>query len=842
MYCADDHSPETGRHSGVLSTLLKIRHDKKKEADIPMRAAYNKVQAKANIQSKLECHFGVTPSRATPEQMYNAIAMAVQDILSVHRREWTEKRNRSKGKTAYYLCMEFLMGRSLKNHLFNLGVTEAFADCVKDFGFDLNDLFELEPDAGLGNGGLGRLAACFLDAATSLRYPLYGYSIRYDYGIFRQKVVDGWQTELPDFWLPGGEVWLTPRPDEAVTVGFDGEIKDEWNGSRHSVSYSGQHVVTALPYDMMISGYKSGAVGVLRLWSARSPSFDIGLFNQGDYMHAIEESAMAEVISKVLYPSDNHIEGKSLRLRQQYFLVSASIQDIIRKHMERYGTLDNLPDKVAIHINETHPALCIPELMRILLDEHGYEWDTAWSIVTKITAYTNHTVMREALEVWPEDLFSRMLPRIYQIVHEINERICKHLWIYYPGDWAKIASMAIISYGQIRMANLCIACCHTVNGVSTIHSNIIKTSLFADYARTFPEKFTNVTNGIAHRRWLAESNPQLAGLIRELIGNAYLTDAGQLSKLRAYADDPAVLERLTKIKRANKARMADYIKKTEGITVDPDSIFDVQVKRLHEYKRQLLNALHILHLYNRLKADPQLDIPPQTFLFGAKAAPGYLMAKHIIRLICSIAKEIDSDPVISQKLKVVFLEDYRVTLAELLMPAAEISEQISLAGTEASGTGNMKLMINGAITIGTLDGSNVEMREAVGDENILIFGLHADEAEQLSTRGYSPTSYYHNNADLRAALDRLNGGIGGIRHTEVSNSLIGRGSGQADPYMVLADFASYCGIHEEALKRYADPARWNRMSLLNIASAGVFSADRALTEYARSIWNLEAMD
>nr|WP_243112259.1 glycogen/starch/alpha-glucan phosphorylase [Ethanoligenens harbinense] len=842
MYFTDNQSPDTGRRSSVISTLLKIRHDKKKEADIPMRAAYNKVQAKTNVQTKLECHFGVTPSRATPEQMYNAVAMAVQDILSVQRREWTEKQNRSKGKTAYYLCMEFLMGRSLKNHLFNLGVTEVFADCVKDFGFDLDDLFELEPDAGLGNGGLGRLAACFLDAAAGLRYPLYGYSIRYDYGIFRQKVVDGWQTELPDFWLPGGEVWLTPRPDEAVTVGFDGEIKDEWNGNRHSVSYSGQHVVTALPYDMMISGYKSGAVGVLRLWSARSPSFDIGLFNQGDYMHAIEESAMAEVISKVLYPSDNHIEGKSLRLRQQYFLVSASMQDIIRKHMERYGTLNNLTDKVAIHINETHPALCIPELMRILLDEHGYEWDAAWSIVTKTTAYTNHTVMHEALEVWPEDLFQRMLPRIYQIAHEINERLCKHLWIYYPGDWAKIASMAIISYGQIHMANLCIACCHTVNGVSTIHSNIIKTSLFADYARTFPEKFTNVTNGIAHRRWLAESNPQLAGLIRELIGNAYLTDAGQLSKLRAYADDPAVLERLAKIKRANKARMADYIKKAEGITVDPDSIFDVQVKRLHEYKRQLLNALHILHLYNRLKSDPQLDIPPQTFLFGAKAAPGYLMAKYIIRLICSIAKEVDSDPVISQKLKIVFLEDYRVTMAEALMPAAEISEQISLAGTEASGTGNMKLMINGAITIGTLDGANVEMHEAVGDENILIFGLHADEVDQLHARGYSPTAYYHNNADLRAALDRLNGGIGGIRHTEISNSLIGRGSGQADPYMVLADFASYCGIHEEALKRYADPAQWNRMSLLNIASAGIFSADRALTEYAQRIWNLEAMD
>lgn len=809
-----------------------------------MRLPYNKAQAKANIQSKLECHFGVTPSKATPEQMYKAIAMTVQDILSNQRGEWIEKTNASKGKTAYYLCLEFLMGRSLKNNLFNLGVTNVFADCVKDFGFDMNDLYELEPDAGLGNGGLGRLAACFLDAAAGLRYPLYGYSIRYDYGIFRQKIVDGWQTEMPDFWLPGGDVWLSPRPDEAVTVGFDGEVHDEWDGTHHTVVYSGQHMVTALPYDMMISGYKSGAVGVLRLWSARNPSIDIGLFNQGDYMHAIEESAMAEVISKVLYPSDNHIEGKSLRLRQQYFLVSASIQDIIRKHIDKYGSLDNLVDKIAIHINETHPALCIPELMRILLDEHGYEWDAAWAVVTKITAYTNHTVMHEALEVWPEDLFSRMLPRIYQIMQEINNRLCKHLWNYYPGDWKKISYMSVIAYGQIRMANLCNACCHSVNGVAAIHSDIIKTSLFADYARTFPEKFTNVTNGIAHRRWLAQANPELAGLVRDLIGNGYLTDSMQLTKLRAYADDPAVLEKLEKIKRSNKARMADYVKKTSGIVIDPDSIFDVQVKRLHEYKRQLMNALHILLLYNRLKENPQLDIQPQTFLFAAKAAPGYLIAKQIIRLICSIAKEIDSDPIISQKLKVVFLEDYRVTLAELLMPAAEISEQISLAGTEASGTGNMKMMINGAITLGTLDGANVEMLEAVGEDNILIFGMHADEVEELRAKGYSPTAYYHNNSDLRAVLDRLNSGIGGLRHTEVSDSLIGNGcgNGQVDSYMVLADFASYCAIHEEALARYADHKKWNRMSLLNIASSGVFSADRALREYAKNIWGLEQVN
>ncbi len=803
-----------------------------------MRFSYNKPQIKSQIQAKLGSHYGVTPTKASPEQMYNAIALTVQDLLASQRREWMEKRMRSEGKTAYYLCMEFLMGRSLKNHLFNLGVTPLFADAVHDFGFDLDSLYDFEPDAGLGNGGLGRLAACFLDSAATLRYPLYGYCIRYDYGIFRQKIVDGWQTELPDFWLPGGEVWLTPRPDESVTVGFDGEVEESWENGRQIVRYKDQHMVTARPYDMMISGYKSGAVGTLRLWSARSPSFDIGLFNQGDYMHAVEESSMAEVISKVLYPPDNNIEGKSLRLRQQYFLVSASVQDIIRKHIARFGTLANLAEKIAIHINETHPALCIPELMRILMDDHGFGWDDAWAEVTRMTAYTNHTVMHEALEIWPEDLFKRMLPRIYQIVCEINRRLCKQLWNYYPGDWDRISSMAVVAYGQIRMANLCIAACHSVNGVSAIHSKIIRTTLFADYARAFPQKFTNITNGITHRRWLAEADPGLAGLIRDLIGGDFVTEPKQLAKLRGYADDPAVLDKLAEIKRANKVRLADYVKKNNGIEIDPDSVFDVQVKRLHEYKRQLLNALHILTLYNRLKADPSLDITPQTFIFGAKAAPGYLMAKYIIRLICAIGKEIDSDPVISKKLKVVFLEDYRVTLAELLMPAAEISEQISLAGTEASGTGNMKLMINGALTIGTLDGANVEMAEAVGDENIFIFGMKTDEVAALRAKGYSPTSYYHNNPELGAVLDLFEKGIGGIRHPEVLSSLIGSGSGQADPYMVLADYASYCAIHEKALACYRDKKRWNRMSLLNIAAAGVFSSDRALRDYAERIWGL----
>ncbi len=808
-----------------------------------MHTPFTKADAKARIQSKLEGHFGIIPSKATPEQMYNALVMTIQDILTSKQRDWIEKRRRDGGhKMTYYLCMEFLMGRSLKNALFNLDATEAFADCLADMGFDLEKLYDQEPDAGLGNGGLGRLGACFLDAAASLRYPVYGYSIRYDYGIFKQKIVDGWQTELPDFWLPGGEVWLIPRPDESVTVGFDGKVQESWNNGHHSVSLQDQHIVTAVPYDMMIPGYKNDAVGILRLWSARNPAFDVGLFNQGDYMHAIEESAMAEVISKVLYPADNNIEGKSLRLRQQYFLVSASVQDMVRRHLADYGSLKNFQQKVAIHINETHPALCIPELMRILLDEQGYSWEDAWTIVTQTCAYTNHTVMSEALEVWPEDLVKRMLPRIYEIICEINDRLGKQLWQYYPEDWEKISAMSIVAYKQIRMANLCIATCHSVNGVSAIHSEIIRHSLFADYARTFPKKFTNVTNGITHRRWLAQANPALSKLIRSLIGNGFLSHPKELERLKAYQDDRAVLESLEKVKRLNKCRLSDYIKQNTGISVDPDSVFDVQVKRLHEYKRQTLNALHLLTLYQKLKDNPGLDIPPQTFIFGAKAAPSYLMAKYIIRLICCIAKEIDQDPLLSQKLKVVFLEDYRVTLAELLMPAAEISEQISLAGTEASGTGNMKLLINGAITLGTLDGANVEMRDAVGEENILIFGLHADEAKKLEQTGYDPYPFYNNDPELHAALDRLNTNIGGTKHTEVRASLLGHASGQPDHYKVLADFAAYRAIHQEALRRYADRTRWNRMSLCNIASAAQFSADRALTTYAKKIWGLEQLN
>lgn len=801
--------------------------------------SYSKPQFKQWVKTKLENHFGQSPENASPDQFYRAVAMTVQDILTERRVAFSEKVAKNKGKKTYYLCMEFLLGRSLKNNLFNLGLTDVCRAALRDYGVELDGLFELEPDAGLGNGGLGRLAACFLDASASLGYPVAGYSIRYDYGIFRQKIVDGWQTELPENWLPGGDVWLTQRIDESVKVTFDGTLDESWMDGRLQVSLTGGHTVIAVPYDMMISGYNNKSVSLLRLWSAQSPSFNVGLFNSGAYRKAMEENSMAEVISKVLYPSDNNLEGKSLRLRQQYFLVSASVQDIIRKHLDQNPSLDNLPERCVLHINETHPALVIPELMRIMMDECGYDWDTAWGIVRKTVAYTNHTVMSEALEVWPESLFQPMLPRIYEIIKELNERYCRKLYELYPGDWARIARMAVVSYGYVHMANLCVAACFSVNGVSRIHSQIIREHLFRDFAETTPEKFTNVTNGIATRRWLCQANPALTAFLEDLIGPAFITDPSRLEDLKKYAGDSAVLAKLGEIKRKNKERFAAYLKKTAGVVLDPDSIFDVQVKRLHEYKRQTLNILHVLYLYLTLKQNPNLEMKPQTFLFGAKAAPGYSMAKQIIRLICCVAKEIDADPAVRGRLRVWFLEDYRVTLAEMLMPSAEISEQISLAGTEASGTGNMKLMINGAVTVGTLDGANIEMRDAAGADNILIFGLNADEADKLRRSGYSTTRLYQDDPALRMVLDKLRAGVGGVKFEEIADSLLGGQGRGGDPYMVLQDFDAYRRIHEEALRRYADSGWWNRMSLMNIASAGVFSADRALSEYAGRIWRIK---
>ncbi len=801
----------------------------------------NSTEVKELLETVLKRHFGCTAKEASRDQMYKATAITVKNILSDKRTNYKKKVNQEGAKRVYYMCMEFLLGRSLKTNLNNLGLAGAYEKALKKLGFKLDDLYECEPDAGLGNGGLGRLAACFVDSLASLDYPATGFSICYEYGLFKQMIVDGIQVETPDIWLPGGEVWLVPRTDRTYKVRFGGRTREEWRQDGHcEVIYEDYEEIEAVPYDMMISGADSSAVSQLRLWRARNTQkFDMRLFTQGQYTQALEESTNAEIISKVLYPSDNHTEGKLLRLSQQYFLVSASIQSIIRDHMAVYGMLDNLPDKVAIHINDTHPALCIPELMRILVDDYFFSWEKAWDIVTRTVSYTNHTVMPEALETWNEDLFRLKLPRIYTIVKEINERFCREAWAAFPGNWDRISHMAVIGYGQVRMANLSVIGSHSVNGVSELHSSILKDSTFKDFYRIYPQKFDNVTNGIAHRRWLCYSNPKLAALLDECIGTDYRHAPETLADFAKFADDAAVKEKLRAIKHENKIKFSNMVLEKTGKKIDTHSVFDVQIKRLHEYKRQLLNALNIIGLYLDLKENPNLDIQPQTFIFGAKAAPGYDMAKRIIKLLCMISKDIDQNPKIKEKLNLVFLENYSVSMAEALVPSAEISEQISLAGKEASGTGCMKLMINGALTIGTLDGANVEMQAAAGEENMFIFGLKADEVEQLWLNGYSAANYYITNERLIRIINQLSVGFAGESFADIASYLLNNGHGVADPYMCLADFESYRTTHEAMMEAYQDKDKWNRMSLLNIAAAGKFAADRSIEEYARRIWKLK---
>lgn len=797
----------------------------------------------AQVASALARFFGVKPEDASKSQIYRAVCMCVRDILTQTRVNFKKKVHEQNAKQIYYMSMEFLLGRSLRNHLFNMGITDVVEKTVKSLGVDMEELYAFEPDAGLGNGGLGRLAAAYMDALTSRGYAASGFSILYDYGIFKQVIVDGWQLEQPDDWLKGGDVWLSPRTEETYEVKFGGVVDQTWNEGKLTVNQRDCMKVLAIPYDMNISGYDTQTVNRIRLWHSTAPQdFDMTMFSRGEYVKASAAKAMAESINKVLYPADDHIEGKSLRLKQQYFFVSASIQSILKRHLKTNPSLDNLADCVAIHINDTHPTLCIPELMRLLLDEYDYGWDKAWEITTQTISYTNHTVMAEALEKWPQDLFQSLLPRIYQIVHEINQRFCDELWRYYPNNWDTVTHNAILSNGQVKMANLCLATSHTINGVSALHSDILKYDVFADYYRMHPEKFTNVTNGITHRRWVCQANPRLAKFISELIGDKWIKDADALQELQKYMGDKQALAKLAKIKRANKEDLAKYILEHNNVTVDPDSIFDVQVKRLHEYKRQLLNALNILDLYFRIKENPNLDIQPRTFIFGAKAASAYYMAKQIIRFICTLGDVINNDPDINGKIKVVFLENYRVTLAEMIMPAAEVSEQISLAGKEASGTGNMKFMINGALTIGTLDGANVEIHQEVGDGNIFLFGMLANEVEEMWKRGYNPSHYYQTNPRIKNLIDALRHGIGGISFGEIADSLtIGRG-GQPDGYMVLADFDSYSAAQDRVNATYADKQMWNRMSLVNIAKAGFFAADRSVEEYAQRIWGLKTIN
>ncbi len=792
-----------------------------------------------SLERVLSHHFGTTIKEASNKQMYDAVVISVRDQL-LERRSANRSAVREFGtKRVYYLCMEFLLGRSLKNNLYNLEETESYRKVLEKYGYRLEDLYEEESDAGLGNGGLGRLAACFMDSLATDGYAAMGYTIRYEYGLFRQKIVEGWQVELPDVWLPGGQAWLAPRYDHIYEVKFGGEVGQDWSDGSCRTVHTGYQTVEAMPYDMMVSGYGNKAVAALRTWRPRMSShIDMEMFSNGNHMQAVEKGIQADVIGKVLYPSDNTPDGKSLRLQQQYFLVSASAQDIIRRHMDIYDTLDNFADKNAIHINDTHPALIIPELMRIFLDEYGYAWNDAFGIVCKAVSYTNHTVLAEALEVWPEDMIQRLLPRVHQIIVELNRRYCDHVFNKYPGDWDRCDRMSILSHGMVRMANLSVIGSHKVNGVSAMHSEILKDDVFCDFYQDTPAKFTNVTNGIAYRRWLCQSNPGLCKLLDETIGPKYRTDGQELLKFLDFQDDAAVLHRLSEVKKENKKRLAENLKRFRGVTVDPESIFDVQVKRLHEYKRQLLNAIHIIATYLYVKDNPDKEFAPRTFLFGAKAAPGYDMAKRIIRLIVSLGEEIEKDPKVKDKLRVIFMENYSVSMAEDVMPAADISQQISLAGKEASGTGNMKLMINGAITIGTLDGANKEMAQVLEPGAIYIFGMKENEANRLSQSGYDPYHYYEENEMLRRSVDFLKQQIGDYEFSEMFRYLLMGENSAPDPYMCLADFVDYSAVHAKMIDDMKDLKSWSRKSLQNIAHASYFTADKAIETYAKDIWDI----
>ena len=798
---------------------------------------------KKAIIDKLRLNFGCTEEEATEANMMKACAMVLRDRMSAHAVETRSKVRKQQLRQVHYMSLEFLMGRSLMKNAYNLGVVEPMRQAIEDLGFKPAHIFDMEPDAGLGNGGLGRLAACYLDSLTTLEIPAYGYSICYELGIFKQKIVDGQQLELPDNWKDQGDAWLIPRPDEVEEVHFGGKLREFWDGGRMHVVNEDYTRVLAVPCDMSVAGYGTKHTNVLRLWDAKSPTpIDMGLFSQGQYLKANEEKAMAEVIAKVLYPEDNHYEGKSLRLRQQYFFVSATVQSIVRKHIQNYGTLTNFHEKNVIQINDTHPALVIPELMRILMDDAGLDWETSWNITVNSVAYTNHTVLAEALERWPQTLMQTLLPRIWQILCEIARRWQAKATDFYCGDESKVKSMAVIWDGEVRMANLCIAGGMAVNGVSALHSDILRRDVFREACKMEPHKFKNVTNGIDHRRWLAEINPGLDKLICDLTGGSdYLHHPGAaLPKLDKFASDKEVLLRLEQIKQANKAAFAKYAKRAQGFVLNTDAIFDVQVKRLHEYKRQLLNVMHIIHIYNQLRDNPNMDFRPHTFLFGAKAAPGYAVAKRIIHLINSLADQINNDPVCKDKLQVFFLENYRVSMAEVLMPASEVSQQISTAGKEASGTGNMKFMMNGALTIGTLDGANVEMHQVLGDENMFLFGLKTEEVKEMRDIGYNPFNLYARDPNLHRVLDHISNGFrDGVRYDDlVQQLLLGVNGSPADQYMLLADFASYCAAERKMTETYADRQKWNQMSLCNIARSGIFAADRSIADYAERIWHV----
>ena len=803
-----------------------------------LKTMISKDELNERIESKLLTRGIANPNSATNDQIYQATVSIIKELMLEYRSKFKKRIKAADGKKICYLCMEFLVGRSLKNDSKNLGIYDDLCEILKSYGTSFEKIYECEVDPGLGNGGLGRLAACFMDSLTAQDYYASGYSLLYENGLFKQRIVDGEQVELTDEWLASGGVWLVPRNDKSINVRFGGRIEEKWENGRHTVANYEYDEVNAVPYDLMIPGTTTDSVNYIRLWRARETAPSISTFTtQSNYVKKLSDSIQAESITKQLYPPDNYDEGKLLRLTQQYFLVSASLQSIINDYLSEHGSLRGFEDKVAIHINDTHPALCIPELMRILMDVYSYSWDDAWAIVCKTVSYTNHTVLPEALECWRVDLFSMKLPRIFMIVNEINRRFTADLWKLYPGDWDRISRMSIVAYNQVRMANLSIVGSHTVNGVSKLHSDILKKTIFKDFYKMTPWKFTNVTNGVVHRRWLNNSNPALASLLDELIGSEFREDATHLIKLVDYKDDASVLESIRDIKHYNKEHFAYYAYNRTGKRIDTNSVFDVQIKRMHEYKRQLLNVLKIIALYNEIIDNPNCNIPPQTFIFGCKAAPGYVMAKKIIKLIWFLAKELESNPLTRDRLKIVFMEEYNVTVAENLIPSADISEQISLAGKEASGTGCMKLMMNGAITMGTLDGANVEILEACGKDNIYIFGLNTNEAEDLWRNGYIARDYCHRSERLRRVIDRFYSPIGGQNFSHIADYLIGGGYGVADPYMCLADFDAYYNTYIRALGDYNDQQRWSKMSLMNTATSGVFASDNSINKYADEIWH-----
>lgn len=811
--------------------------------------SFDKDSIKASIIGKLQRYNGRTIKEASNGQIYRALASTVRDQIMQKWMISREERKTNNNKRLFYLSVEFLMGRSLYTNILNLVSLDAYKQALDELHIDVDKVLQEEPEPALGNGGLGRLAACFMDSLASLDLPAMGCSIRYEYGLFRQKIVDGQQVELPDYWLGNGNVWEMPVMEDACEVHFNGHVEMGNENGRTVFRHVGYNTVEAVPYDMPLVGYDTSTVNSLRLWSARAPKrIDLSDFNHGHYVQASEEKELAEAISNILYPEDNHYEGKLLRLKQQYFFTSATLQYILKDFKKLNGTnWSKLPEKVVIHINDTHPGLAIPELMRLLMDEEGLGWDEAQQIVSRTMAYTNHTIMAEALEKWPEDMVKSLLPRIYQILVEMNKRLCARLWNFFPGEAERVGRMAIISYGYIHMANLCVAMTFSTNGVSKLHGDILKQETFHDFYLVMPEKFSAITNGITHRRWLMACNPELTKLICDTIGTDWVKDPELLHDLAPYADDAAFREQFEKIKHNNKVRLSNFLKEHQGAIVDPNFIFDAQSKRLHEYKRQMLNALHILVLYNRIVNDPNFTMRPRVFIFGSKAAPGYNRAKLIIRFINGLSALIAKHPRASKMLQVVFLENYDVSSAQLLIPATEISEQISTASKEASGTGNMKYMMNGAITIGTMDGANVEISEQVGMDNIYIFGMRSDTVlDMYRERNYNPMTIFETNQELRLALTHM---IDGTVLPDAPSALqdlyhsllIGDWGNMADPFFVLKDFGSYSMAQRRIDADYADRDKWNRMAVINTAMSGVFCSDRTIREYNDTIWHLDPL-